>query len=91
MHLVGRKKAIAAIFGNSGVGEEIDFGAGAAHSSECIACPACVGSRAGRVNMRTEALGAFFRACDVWLARVEGDEALLLDKLVGARVTAAVA
>ena len=82
VHLVSLKDIVGAIFSNGGIGKDINFGALAPHASKRIARPACVDSRAARIDMLAYSFSGLRRASQIGLTAIVGNKAGFLDKFV---------
>jgi hypothetical protein len=86
VHLVSLKDVVRAVFGNGGIGKDIDLRTLASHSSKCITRAAGIDGRARRVDIFAKALRGFRRARNVGHATIVGDESRLFDEFVDASV-----
>mmetsp|Transcript_17021 Transcript_17021/g.39084 ORF Transcript_17021/g.39084 Transcript_17021/m.39084 type:complete len:262 (-) Transcript_17021:437-1222(-) len=83
--------AVGSVFGDRCVRHHIDFCALATHSTKGITGLAGIGFRTRSIDVRTKAFGRLRTAGKVWLARVVGDHAAVLNEFVNTRVASAVA
>ena len=81
-----RQDAISPVFGNSCVGEIINFSTGTAHSTKCVTGLACIGSAARGVNVLADSFAGFRGTSEVRLTSVVGDKSFLNNEVVRSSV-----
>lgn len=78
------------VFGNSSVGEIINFGTSTAHATKCIASLTRIRCVAGSINVLANSLGGFRRTRNIRLTGVVGDISSRLNELIRRRVVSSV-